>query len=105
MTVRVDLGSFIMGCQSGRDRDCYEDEKPAHRVQVRSFEIEVRGDTGAVEGGDGRQPEPFQGLCPVEKVSWDDVQALLRKLNAQSGLRYRLPTEWGWEYAARGGSW
>ena len=37
--VRVDGGSFTMGCQSGRDRDCYTDEQPAHRVRVRSFEI------------------------------------------------------------------
>lgn len=37
--VRVDGGSFIIGCQSGRDGDCYNDEAPPHRVRVRSFEI------------------------------------------------------------------
>ena len=41
--------------------------------------------------------------CPVENVSWDDVQDFIRKLNAQTGKNYRLPTEAEWEYAAKGG--
>ena len=43
--------------------------------------------------------------CPVERVSWDDVQAFIRKLNAISGgRRHRLPTEAEGKYAARGGT-
>ncbi|MDY6906428.1 MAG: formylglycine-generating enzyme family protein [Thermodesulfobacteriota bacterium] len=42
--------------------------------------------------------------CPVENVSWNDVQAFIRKLNRQAGTHmYRLPTEAEWEYACRKG--
>ena len=42
--------------------------------------------------------------CPVENVSWNDIQEFLQKLNAKTGKQYRLPTEAEWEYACYGGS-
>jgi formylglycine-generating enzyme required for sulfatase activity len=43
--------------------------------------------------------------CPVEQVSWDDVQEFIRRLNQKEGEnRYRLPTEAEWEYACRAGT-
>lgn len=61
----------------------------------------------------GNNPSTFQGAkvqgssddFPVDSVSWDDAQAFVRRLNAmEKTARYRLPTEFEWEYAARAGA-
>ena len=61
----------------------------------------------------GTNPSVFQGSrvsgdadrYPVDNVTWGDAQAFVRRLNASDpGARYRLPTEFEWEYAARAGA-
>lgn len=61
----------------------------------------------------GNNPSTFQGAkvdgpsdnMPVENITWDDAQAFIQRLNAmEKTTRYRLPTEFEWEYAARAGA-
>jgi len=53
----------------------------------------------------GSNPSEFKARSrPVEQVSWNDAQEFIRRLNAKTGMTYRLPTEAEWEYAARAGT-
>jgi formylglycine-generating enzyme required for sulfatase activity len=55
----------------------------------------------------GNNPSHFSTCgddCPVESVSWDDVQGYLNQLNQMTGKQYRLPTESEWKHACDGGS-
>lgn len=104
--VAVNGGTFNMGSpdnQTGRAAD----ECP-HAVTVGHFSIgqyEVtQADWRAVMGSEPSHNKQCDE-CPVENVSWNDVQNFLKKLNSLGdGKQYRLPTEAEWEYAAKGGS-
>ena len=103
--VHVQGGTFRMGC-TAEQGECYFAEKPVHEVQVSDFEIGQYEVTQEVwEAVMGENPSDFDGCpeCPVENVSWEDVQVFLEELKARLGKEYRLPTEAEWEYAARGG--
>ena len=104
--VTVTGGTFTMGCTREQEGECDDDEKPAHQVRVADFQISRYEVTQALwEAVMGENPSYFENCsqCPVEKVSWNDVQEFLEKLNAMTGDHYRLPSEAEWEYAARGG--
>lgn len=104
--IAVEGGTFTMGATSEQERDAYDDEKPAHQVTVSDFYIgryEVTQELWTTVMGSN--PSFFKGIdLPVECVSWDDCQTFISKLNKLTGMRFRLPTEAEWEYAARGGN-
>ena len=85
-------------------------EEPVTQVRIsRGFYLGKHEVTqGQWEAVMGSNPSHFKncgGDCPVESVSWEDVQAFIRRLNEwDGGGKYRLPTEAEWEYAARAGT-
>lgn len=100
--VYVKGGCFQMG-----SNDSENDEKPRHEVCVSDYAIgkyEVtRGQWQAVMGSNPSYFDSGGADCPVENVSWNDVQEFIENLNRLTGKKYRLPTEAEWEYAACSG--
>ena len=104
--VGIPPGEFVMG---STNRHVFQDEKPVTRVRIgKGFYLGKYEVTQAQwRAVMGNNPSGFAGCidCPVEQVSWEEVQVFIGRLNARSGRgRYRLPTEAEWEYSARAGT-
>ena len=81
--VSVPAGEFLMGSTSSEASD---DEKPMTRVRIsRGFwlgKYEVtQAQWYAVMGSNPSRFDECGPDCPVESVSWDEVQEFIRKLN------------------------
>jgi len=101
---KIPAGQFMMGDVFDEGG---EDEKPTHQVTLSAFEIgkyEVTQELWYAIMQTRPSDHKNCAECPVERVSWEDVQVFLQKINAAyPGKNYRLPTEAEWEYAAREG--
>ena len=106
--VYVKGGCYQMGATSD-DCDANTEEKPAHEVCVDNFYLgkyEVtQGQWKLIMGSNTSALSTCGGdNCPIDNVSWSDVQDFISRLNSRSGgSKFRLPTEAEWEYAARSG--
>ena len=103
--VRVEAGTFTMGATPEMENP-WDGEKPTHQVTLTNdYYIGKYEVTQALwQAVMSNNPSYFKGdNLPVEKVSWNDCQEFISKLNTITGKTFRLPTEAEWEYAARGG--
>ena len=101
----VVAGTFSMGSGGG----IYRGAQPVHTVTItRAFYLQTtevtQGQWRAIMGSNPSEFRPCD-RCPVENVSWDDIQVFLARLNAaEPDADFRLPTEAEWEYACGEGT-
>ena len=105
--VLIPAGTFTMGSPSD-ESSSKSDERPQHQVTLtQPFYMQTTEVTQAQwETVMGINPSYFFRCptCPVEYVSWDDIQVFIGYMNARGEGTYGLPTEAQWEYAARAGT-
>lgn len=113
----VEGGDFLMGATPEQGSEGEKDETPVHKVHLDSYYIaeceitqaqweNVMGTNIYQQANKAQNITGYPGVgpdYPMYYVSWEDAQTFCSELSVMTGLKYRLPTEAQWEYAARGG--
>ena len=103
----IPAGEFKMGSPSSEEGR-FDPEGPVHTVIIEKAYYLGKYEVTQKQWREvmGSNPSSFEGDDrPVEKVSWNDAQEFVKKLNEMEGTnKYRLPSEAEWEYAARAGT-
>jgi formylglycine-generating enzyme required for sulfatase activity len=105
--VFVPESEFTMGSDD-KENSARRDEKPAHAVYLDHFWIgkyevtqlqykTVMGSLNPV------QLKKIPANLPQEQISWLDAQEFIGRLNSQTNLHFRLPSEAEWERACSAG--
>jgi formylglycine-generating enzyme required for sulfatase activity/serine/threonine protein kinase len=110
-------GTFKMGSDDIEATEEAKKQWPAHEVTVKPFYIGATEVTNAEyaefvratgheppEGWREKSPPPGHEQWPVTNVSLDDAEVYAAWRSGRDHVKYRLPTEEEWEYAARGGA-
>jgi formylglycine-generating enzyme required for sulfatase activity len=117
--VKVEGGAFQMGRSdvSPDSKNTYDlSQYPAREVVVKTFSMDKTEVTNAEYEAFGKEtkhslpsywrdgkPPAGQEKWPVTGVSLDDAEAFAQWRSTRDNVKYRLPTEEEWEYAARNG--
>jgi formylglycine-generating enzyme required for sulfatase activity len=103
--VLIPAGEFVIGSPKGEEGR-YADEGQKRIVIDKPFwmaKYEVTREQW--EAVMTQLPSRRGAKHPVTRVSWNDIQKFLKKLNARvKGGSFALPTEAQWEYACRAGT-
>lgn len=106
--VKVEGGAFMMGVEDevAGDYDNELNEGPAHKVNLDSYCIGrypvTQKQWTAIMGYN--HCSQINDEFPVAPVDWNECMLFVSRLNQLTGLKFSLPTEAQWEYAARGGN-
>ena len=116
--VKVEGGAFWMGAQKTNsegqnyDSNASTDESPVHQVILAPFYIAKYEVTGELYDAVMAKSGNFGANYPIYSTTYlgstittfpADLNTFIATLNSLTGLKFDIPTEEEWEYAARGG--